>query len=470
MNRAEQLKLQQQTNQELINIRQIQLRYYINLYSTLSIQAVVIGFFCYVDLSQAHINYNDYKYSKFLFIFYIFESLCIASTTHVLSCTVLLQIYGPGLALYGKLGSIAIAIKGMRLEQNQIIISFILMIISFVISVVLSFWFTMEFDAAISSTIIMFISSLFWYSSCERIYLRFYWNQEEEDISWSLSQRNSDTTTGNGGDCDLHDDDDDDEPRLNVVYPSSAVVDDNTTSNPLHRNKDQQKGWNFLSLLSSASSSSTSMAIELIASSKSKRSVVITEGYLSNKRASYNIINDKIIMNSMKWKRQYFVLFDNGYLYTYKKRIDYRNDQTSLKYTRPIILKDNIIKIIVSTISDNDNNVTNLLRDSEFSESKSENSIISSTSSTISSTMMSTFSSTEIEMSNISKNTFMFSIMSSIRNESYDRGNRNSSRNGSSRSRSRNDNVNGWVLSCDTEEELLIWIDCLKKISPTSFQ
>lgn len=160
-------------------------------------------------------------------------------------------------------------------------------------------------------------------------------------------------------------------------------------------------------------------------------------------------------MKSMKWKRQYFVLFDNGYIYTYKKRIDYRNDKTLLKYTRPIILKDNRVKVIVSTTSDNNS----MLRDSEFSESKSERSITSSISSSLSSTMMSTFASTEIDMSNISVNTFMFSIMSN-RNDSYDRIDGNSG----------GDNVNGWVLSCDTEEELLIWIDCLQKISPTSFE
>jgi len=456
MNRAKQLNLQQQTNQELIHIRKIQLNYYINLYSTLSIQAVVICFFVYVDLSQTHIDYNNYEISSFLFVFYIFESLCIASMTHLLSCTVLIQIYGPRLALYGKLGSITQTIKGMRLEQNQIIICFMFMIISLGILTVLSFWVTMEFDAATSCTVVMIISSLFWYSSCERIYLRFYWNQE--DIDWSLSKCNSDTT-GNGGDCDLNDDDDDDdEPRLNALFPSNAFIDNSKTSNPLHSNKDQRKTWNFLSLVSSPSSArsspSSSMSIELIASSNSKRSVVITEGYLSNKRASTNIITGKITMKSMKWKRQYFVLFNNGYLYTYKKRIDYRNDKTLLKYTRPIILKDNQVKVIVSTTSDNTKP-----RDSEFSESKSERSIISSNSSSVTSTMMSTFASTEIDMSNISVNTFMFSIMSN-KNDSYDRIDVNNS----------GEIVNGWVLSCDTEEELLIWIDCLQKISPTSFE
>jgi hypothetical protein len=48
----------------------------------------------------------------------------------------------------------------------------------------------------------------------------------------------------------------------------------------------------------------------------------------------------------------------------------------------------------------------------------------------------------------------------SNKNDSYDRIDVNNS----------GENVNGWVLSCDTEEELLIWIDCLQKISPTSFE
>jgi hypothetical protein len=125
-----------------------------------------------------------------------------------------LRIYGPGLALYGKLGSMSIAIEGMRLEQNNVIICFIFMMISFAIMTVLSFWFTMEFDAALSCTIVMIILSLFWYSSCERIYLRFYWNKE--DISW----------------CQANEfilDEYDDEPKLTTSIVD--VSDNNTNTN-----------------------------------------------------------------------------------------------------------------------------------------------------------------------------------------------------------------------------------------------
>jgi len=222
MNRAQQLKLQQQTNQHLINIRQIQLNYYSNLYTVFSIQALFIVASTYDTFSQEKIDYNDYQATTFVSLYYCIFAILVVSGFQVILCTMSLRIYGPGLALYGKLGSMSIAIEGMRLEQNNVIICFMFMMISFAIMTILSFWFTMEFNAALSCTIVMIILSLFWYSSCERIYLRFYWNKE--DISWYQA---------NEFILDEHDD----EPKLTT---SVVDVSDNNNTNTNNNSCDEK--------------------------------------------------------------------------------------------------------------------------------------------------------------------------------------------------------------------------------------
>jgi len=279
----------------------------------------------------------------------------------------------------------------------------------------------------------MIISSLFWYSSCERIYLRFYWNKE--DISWHIDR--------NINIADI----DDDEPTFITKSPPNSSFFQNykkkedkhlsfftTTVNDIHNNEDDNN---------------TSLST-LVTSSNFKKTV-ITEGYLSNKRAISNITTGMITMKSTKWKRQYFILFDNGCLYTYKNRADYRNVPLNPLYTRPIILKDTVVKFIVSS---------DIMRDSEHSESKYQASSFSGTLSYSTTNRTNTVGNTEIEMTNISANIFLFSIMSIRSNDSYGVMN--------VRNVINNENMNGWIFSCDTEEELLIWIDCLHKISPNS--
>lgn len=144
MNRANQLALFQATNQGLLNIRQQELNYYINLNIAFGTQAALIGGFTYGVFTQNQKN-EDYDYAYiFQDIYWITSAGTIAASVHVIITTMLLQVLGPGLALHGPVGSVANAAEGLRREQKTVITAFIVMMILFSLSTVLSFWAVMS--------------------------------------------------------------------------------------------------------------------------------------------------------------------------------------------------------------------------------------------------------------------------------------------------------------------------------------
>jgi hypothetical protein len=180
MNRANQHLLFQATNQGLLGIRQSEINYYQSLNVAFGTQAALIGGFVYSVFTQNQINNDNFYNSKDVIfdVYWVLSAIAIALAVHVILCTMLMQVLGPGLALNGPVGSMAKATEGMRREQQQIIISFIGMMIFFALSTVLSFWVVMTFEAAVGCTACFAIASRYWYIYCERIYLSFYWDAE----------------------------------------------------------------------------------------------------------------------------------------------------------------------------------------------------------------------------------------------------------------------------------------------------
>lgn len=180
MNRANQYALYQATNQGLLGIRQAEINYYISLNVAFGTQAALIGGFTYGIFTQNQINEANVYSSHFQDIYWVSSSGTIAAAVHVILTTMLLQVLGPGLALHGPIGSMARACEGMRKEQKSIITAFIVMIVLFSISTILSFWAVMSLEAATGATAVWLVASRYYYFYCERIYLRFYWKEEQD--------------------------------------------------------------------------------------------------------------------------------------------------------------------------------------------------------------------------------------------------------------------------------------------------
>jgi hypothetical protein len=131
-----------------------------------------LGGFTYGIFTQNPVNDElGYSVEGILDVYWTVSSLTIALSVHVVLCTMLMQVLGPGLALNGPIGSVARATEGMRIEQKQIIVSFVAMMLTFAVSTVLSFWVVMSFAGALSSTACFVVASYYWWKYCERIWL-----------------------------------------------------------------------------------------------------------------------------------------------------------------------------------------------------------------------------------------------------------------------------------------------------------
>lgn len=69
------------------------------------------------------------------------------------------------------------AVEGLKIEQRGISISFAVLIVSFTISTILSFWVIMNGVAAMVSTLVFVIASRFWVVYSLRIIRRFHWTE-----------------------------------------------------------------------------------------------------------------------------------------------------------------------------------------------------------------------------------------------------------------------------------------------------
>ena len=194
MNRANQEALFQQTNQQVLSIRQSEINYYLSLHVAFGTQAALIGGFTYGVFTQNTLNYAIPNVEYVADVYWILCAATIACSVHVILVTMLLQVLAQGLALNGPIGSMAIATEGMRIEQGQVTVSFTMMMIFFAISTVMSFWVSMRIQSATISTIIFIVAARYWYFYCERIYLRFYWDPEQS--AWGAGERESDDLGG----------------------------------------------------------------------------------------------------------------------------------------------------------------------------------------------------------------------------------------------------------------------------------
>ena len=472
MNRANQQALFQQTNQGLLSIRQSEVNYYQSLNVAFGTQAALIGGFTYGVFTQNQVNYeNGYNAEDIIAdVYWIISAITIALSVHVILCTMLMQVLGPGLALNGPVGSMARATEGMRLEQQQIIVSFIAMMIAFSAATVLSCWVVMSFEASVGCSISFAVAACYWYKYCERIYLRFYW--DSEDAGWKPGS----------GSFDQHEED----PAAQTENPLTKA----NSFQPKHHNKTKKSKHGLFRMIfgaknpagkddavddtkarsrsSSAGSNyqppgittvnvlqrtltNTSLSSEVPgipmnpnwAAASASRGVIM-EGYLTKRGGNAQ----KFLNRSEPWERRYFTLTSAGNLYIYKNRHEYRNDHKNPIYTRPLRLSDYYVEV---------NNFDDELREgtateSEFVSSKTEGGLQKS--------LLTVNSITVPDDSEIKPFRFQMTL---VLREHADSG---AQPNDKKQSRYRDH----WVLRCDTEEELQHWVHMMQDLCPTSFR
>ena len=172
MLKAQQNLLFQETNQILLQIRQFEIAYFTNLYKTFGLLGIIIAGFAVNSIAQVLAEEAGVA-AEWKTAFWLASCFTIAFSLHVMIITSLILVHGPGLALRGPIGSMKKAVDGMYAEQSPILISTILAIASFAIELVTIFVLEMYLVEAWVSSVILLISSVFWYNSCIRIYNRF---------------------------------------------------------------------------------------------------------------------------------------------------------------------------------------------------------------------------------------------------------------------------------------------------------
>ena len=520
MNKAHQQALYQTTNQGLLGIRQAEIGYYIGIHAACATQAALVGGFTYGMYTQNPLASGTIGERWIADVYYLVAALTVATAVHVILVTMLIQVLGPGLALHGPIGSMVIAANGMRAEQKQITVAFTLMLIFFILTTVCAGWVVFPWEGALAATIVFVVALKYYYASCERIYLRFYW--EHNDNRWKDRR---------ASDVDSIDDDDDPagepmrssmivNPILATSQSKSAATPSNTAattssggsstipahsggasgngisaSNTVDKKAKKKKKKPFLTymfggILSRPEESDQvstiydgdstyqppahmdeAMAAELrnsISANELRASMaqavpplrgVVMEGYLTTKSVKWvrpiarsNVMERK----GAVWERRYFTLNQMAQLYCYKSRQEYRADPRSQIYTRPVLLSDHFVHVDnmdaemrLEGAAYNADRFT-VADDEAYSEGGDDG-----YDGVPRGSMMLNKSATS---GKVGKKLvpYRFQITLVPRdNEHHDE-----------REQHRND----WVLRCDTEEELLVWVGVMREISPDSFR
>mmetsp|Transcript_27981 Transcript_27981/g.47271 ORF Transcript_27981/g.47271 Transcript_27981/m.47271 type:complete len:408 (+) Transcript_27981:107-1330(+) len=364
MLRAEQLALIQEANQQLLAIRQQEMQYYVNTFSSFGTQGSLIAGFTLGAL--VGLDVRDFEVHGFWKgLFWISSSVAMASSIHCILTTTFANIYGPNLALRGPSGSMVRAVKGMIAEKSGIFMSFIMCLIAFQLMTLAVTWVMMETYSSAVSTVVLLVGGLYWYKYCLRIYNRFKFI--EPDIEWRNSDagsemlRSTDTFNERPGDDNSDKMSDD---RVKQQSADSFKISSNPQQGMSMHN--QQSITEGLITQQTTKVNKRSSVMNMFKRKESSNANVVQEGsQVSNVMHTSDTpaptqrlfmegylskMGDKGMMSSKPdWSRKYFVLKGSDMFY-YKSREDFEADPSKSIKNRPI----GVSRYVLKKISDKD--------------------------------------------------------------------------------------------------------------------
>jgi hypothetical protein len=150
MLRAEQVALEQAAYQQLLQIREKELNYYVNNYTSIGTQAALLSGF----IISALVELSHVPHGWFTVIFHVSVSVGLMAGVHCVLATTFATVWGPGLALRGSKGSMVRAVNGMVEEQQAIFASFGVCMVAFTAMGITTSWLVMQMEAAIIATVV----------------------------------------------------------------------------------------------------------------------------------------------------------------------------------------------------------------------------------------------------------------------------------------------------------------------------
>jgi hypothetical protein len=181
---ANQRQVVQTANVNLVALRQAEINYFATFFNNFGTQAALMSSFIINAISQVP-GFDATCNEFWLYWFWITGSIAFIAAMHMLLTCVYVSIYGQGLALRGPVGSMVRAVEGMVQEQEQILVVFVITIVFISFNLCGVFFVMMDYEGAILCTLILLLAMMIWYTFALRIYNRFKFSRETEDMRFN---------------------------------------------------------------------------------------------------------------------------------------------------------------------------------------------------------------------------------------------------------------------------------------------
>eukprot|EP00601_Ochromonadales_sp_CCMP2298_P007703 CAMPEP_0173194758 /NCGR_PEP_ID=MMETSP1141-20130122/14681_1 /TAXON_ID=483371 /ORGANISM="non described non described, Strain CCMP2298" /LENGTH=277 /DNA_ID=CAMNT_0014119219 /DNA_START=244 /DNA_END=1074 /DNA_ORIENTATION=+ len=189
MFRAEHKALVQTANIGLVNIRNIELTYFLDFFLNFGTQATLLAGLITGAISQTPAITADCPY-VWKFIYFVGSAVVLALAVHMLLCTVFIVIFGEGQALRGPEGSMVTAIAGMIEEQNRVVWTFSVAIFFYVAFQGVGMYFVVM-DPWVAGVCSVGVLLALWgtYLAAVRIYNRFRFDSHRTEWADQATER-----------------------------------------------------------------------------------------------------------------------------------------------------------------------------------------------------------------------------------------------------------------------------------------
>lgn len=168
---ADRLLLETSLRQSAIKLREKELNLYCENFASVGTQAAVMAGFtttCFIEIS---IPETAHPIPKNLLHFAAVMSICFNLTC--VSLSTIVSVWGSGMALRGKDGSMDFAVAGMGMERDIIFRSFFSGLFCNLCTIVFASWILMDSTLATFSTILITYSMWIIYTNSKRITKKF---------------------------------------------------------------------------------------------------------------------------------------------------------------------------------------------------------------------------------------------------------------------------------------------------------
>lgn len=325
MLRAEQLALIQGANQQLLNIRELELDYFTSVFENFGIISGLLSGFALSCVTQVDaINADAWEPMKWTF--WIFCTLVMCTSLHCLLTCTFCNVFGVGLALRGPSGSMVRAVDGMIKEKDAIFVSLIATIVGFQLMSLAAGWMVMYQNAAIVCSIINILGMYYWYTYCLRIYNRF--KIHKVQTAWQEGEDGPTVAKSSN-------------PLLEEPLADDELSTGSSGSNGGKKKKSMMSrlGLGFRKGAESGVGKEQSSYSPPKPTESNKNRM---DGYLTFKESKKGKI-----FSSEAWTRQYFVV-DGSDLFYYRKKEDYLLNPGKSVKNRPLSLEGYVMSTNVA--------------------------------------------------------------------------------------------------------------------------